>query len=67
MFGAESAVTTLVEQDTFTVHAAAGKLGGFAGAELPWLIGMCAHTCTPAAHEVLVVEDMAADARFNFM
>lgn len=49
------------------MHSAAGKLGGFGGAELPWLIGMCAYTMTPAHHEVLVVEDMAADARFNFM
>ncbi len=24
------------------------------------------HSMTPAHHEVLVVEDMAADARFNF-
>ena len=54
-------------QDDFTVHSASGKLGGFQGAALPWLIGMCAYTMTPAHHEVLVVEDMAADARFNFM
>lgn len=67
IFGTESAVVTLVEQEDFTVHSAAGKLGGFTGAELPWLIGMCAYTMTPAHHEVLVVEDMAADARFNFM
>jgi hypothetical protein len=57
----------LQQQDDFTVHSAAGKLGGFQGAALPWLIGMCAYTMTPATHEVLVVEDMAADARFNFM
>lgn len=48
------------------VHAAAGKLEPYAGAELPWLIGLCAYSMTPAHHEVLVVEDMAADARFNF-
>lgn len=60
-------VWLILRQDDFTVHSASGKLGGFQGAALPWLIGMCAYTMTPAHHEVLVVEDMAADARFNFM
>lgn len=46
------------------LQEAKGAVGGLVGLELPWLLGICGYTLEPEHHEVLVVEDMTADARF---
>lgn len=37
----------------------------YTGAVFPWIMSGCTYTLTPKHHEVLVVEDLPADARYS--
>lgn len=45
--------------------ATAGAMAPFRGAEFPWVMSGCTFTLTPKHPEVLVVEDLTQDARYN--
>lgn len=47
------------------IAATAGAMAPFSGTVFPWLMSGCTYTLTPKHHEVLVVEDLPADARFS--
>ena len=63
VFKSEAAAVTLMGKDRYFVSGGVGGCCKQIGQDVPWLSAMCGYTLTPQHHEVLVVEDMLADAR----
>lgn len=63
VFKTESAVVSLVDGHQGYCCNGAGAVKEFSGGTLPWLTTICGFTLNPQQHEVLVVEDLHAEAR----
>ena len=61
VFNTPSALVALIgEESIYIADAINFKKGDF-----PWRMSFCAHSMTPANHQVLVVEDASKDARYS--
>ena len=59
VFNTKSALVSLVGDDTIWVHDAIN----FQKGDFAWRTSLCAHSLTPANHQVMVVEDTQQDQR----
>jgi len=60
VFNTESALVAIVGDDSiFVADSINFKRGDF-----PWRQSFCAHSLTPANHQVLVIEDASRDNRY---
>lgn len=59
VFNTQSALVALVGDDSIYIADSIN----FKKGDFPWRMSFCAHSLTPANHQVLVIEDAANDSR----
>ena len=60
VFNTESALVAFVGDDSIYIADSIN----FKKGDFPWRMSFCAHSMTPANHQVLVIEDAAEDSRY---